>query len=1210
MKMGQSARCFWWATLYCVLYLVSASDEDLMDFDFSDLKEIDWNYENENSQENFKKSTAKPEENTITFEDDFDLLEEQDNKVHSIPFDWREKLLRTALSKALTNKVVRQKFIEVMPILRVLSRQQKLALSALITAQISAKQGHELKLDQVRMMFGDDKSLILPVVYDIANLVKSSAKKYISFDYSLQDLAKFGKAKVQNDRKKLDLSTIELDEDDNLTNFGKGTVQAERKKLDLSSTELAEDDLNEGIGTLPYTGELSKEDDMEDFMEDMREEYLDPMEINKELQTETAKKAQTGKKAIPVIVAEAKKREELKKPIEEPEVIVDDPIKINLELQKDVPTLELLKGSVPIPSGAEKKLTKSAAASIVSTTPTTLRRTRRATENREFVHKLIRSVPLSVNEADLQRGLAGRTLKLNTTAFASPKESTLKPLVTAEPTVDHTAETPKSDNDQLEPYQLVEDLAFASLNGSEILLGADNQTTEDDITPDNEEEPAEALPTPEELIAGPRYRVSANKIINMRTSGPMPKGKRVLTKVRGRPIKGTGVSPPKKCERFTASMCIRTEDYPIDQIMGSIRRHRNAMTALLAEYNDKLHNVESSDDFDEYFNSKKRRQDTNEVQGGLCQSIVRYARPQKARSASGEWKFIVNTGQHTQTLRLEKCTSPQESCSYLSSSYKSYCSQVYNYHRLLSWDKTRGLHVDIFKVPTCCSCQISGIRQQQFAAVLSSFNKKEYSPAPKTESYRNEPHEYAEEDLDEDEDDDFGFNVRTTNHYKHDSSFDANELLSGSSKRVRTKIPSPTVGSYLSPPGDDEFEQYPYKLPRDTSTVYKHSAPASSVSLSSPSSSSPAGSSRKILRDLAKRRPQKSYSGDYQAADLEYSPSEQHSEREVVAMTALRPSPLAPEPFVHSHHSLAHPQQDDLSLSIPMPTKNHHHSENAAGSDNDRTTLPHESSVSQSTTPAVRAASLPAHYYTDASGGGLKVHRSRVRIAATGTTAGSKTSTTTAIPETTAQRETPSKRPVIPSITSDVFRNPYISTFNLTTPKPMATGSQVNGSTKSPSPPRRINYSYHPIIDFFEYNRRIQSSISDGSTTTPPPSPAPSIAATVRRVRSTARPSYLLSSTQLYAHKIPNAVALNTYHHQNSQQQEQQQQPSTQHNERRIGYGADGDGSSVRTHLQFSHKIQHGDQTPALAQQPFPAVRSQQETEVADVWHPVVLENF
>lgn len=28
----------------------------------------------------------------------------------------------------------------------------------------------------------------------------------------------------------------------------------------------------------------------------------------------------------------------------------------------------------------------------------------------------------------------------------------------------------------------------------------------------------------------------------------------------------------------------------------------------------------------------------------MCNSIIRYARPQKARSATGEWKFIVNTG--------------------------------------------------------------------------------------------------------------------------------------------------------------------------------------------------------------------------------------------------------------------------------------------------------------------------------------------------------------------------------------------------------------------------------------------------------------------------------------------------------------------------------------------------------------------------------------
>lgn len=54
------------------------------------------------------------------------------------------------------------------------------------------------------------------------------------------------------------------------------------------------------------------------------------------------------------------------------------------------------------------------------------------------------------------------------------------------------------------------------------------------------------------------------------------------------------------------------------------------------------------------------------------------------------------------------CRKPGGSCSYVSHHYKSQCSQVYNYHRLLSWTKDRGLHMDIFKVPTCCSCHIMG----------------------------------------------------------------------------------------------------------------------------------------------------------------------------------------------------------------------------------------------------------------------------------------------------------------------------------------------------------------------------------------------------------------------------------------------------------------------------------------------------------------------
>lgn len=52
--------------------------------------------------------------------------------------------------------------------------------------------------------------------------------------------------------------------------------------------------------------------------------------------------------------------------------------------------------------------------------------------------------------------------------------------------------------------------------------------------------------------------------------------------------------------------------------------------------------------------------------------------------------------------------TPQSSCSFISENYRSSCVQVYNYHRLLTWDNKLGLHMDIFKIPTCCSCHVHG----------------------------------------------------------------------------------------------------------------------------------------------------------------------------------------------------------------------------------------------------------------------------------------------------------------------------------------------------------------------------------------------------------------------------------------------------------------------------------------------------------------------
>jgi hypothetical protein len=44
------------------------------------------------------------------------------------------------------------------------------------------------------------------------------------------------------------------------------------------------------------------------------------------------------------------------------------------------------------------------------------------------------------------------------------------------------------------------------------------------------------------------------------------------------------------------------------------------------------------------------------------------------------------------------CRRPHEVCTFISGNFRSECSQVYNYHRLLTWDDVKGLHMDIFKV--------------------------------------------------------------------------------------------------------------------------------------------------------------------------------------------------------------------------------------------------------------------------------------------------------------------------------------------------------------------------------------------------------------------------------------------------------------------------------------------------------------------------------
>ncbi|RXG61523.1 hypothetical protein Avbf_12879 [Armadillidium vulgare] len=166
------------------------------------------------------------------------------------------------------------------------------------------------------------------------------------------------------------------------------------------------------------------------------------------------------------------------------------------------------------------------------------------------------------------------------------------------------------------------------------------------------------------------------------------------------------------CQRYTEDICLDTDNYPHQEILKSLSLDPTRSRILMAEVkeqsaDDLVDGITSSQeaqyDYSHYYGNrridslKSMHRDFAEDGGYLCPSEVKYARPKRARNSKGEWKFIVNMEKYSQTIRMEKCMKPGGTCSYVSHHYRATCNQIYNYQRLLSWKKERGLHMDIFK---------------------------------------------------------------------------------------------------------------------------------------------------------------------------------------------------------------------------------------------------------------------------------------------------------------------------------------------------------------------------------------------------------------------------------------------------------------------------------------------------------------------------------
>lgn len=185
-----------------------------------------------------------------------------------------------------------------------------------------------------------------------------------------------------------------------------------------------------------------------------------------------------------------------------------------------------------------------------------------------------------------------------------------------------------------------------------------------------------------------------------------------------------------RCDKFTASICVDDFEYPEQAIVDEIYKRREIFELMYSDDAPKPGEQTSlvdgiPRDVEEsyvYETQDDDQRDSNEAassmttlkdgihgtsaSGYVCPSEVLYGRPKLAKSVSGEWKVIVNAGEFTQTLRMEKCLKPNARCNFIMPPLETRCAQVHSVHRLMVFEKGRGFFVESFKIPTGCNCQI------------------------------------------------------------------------------------------------------------------------------------------------------------------------------------------------------------------------------------------------------------------------------------------------------------------------------------------------------------------------------------------------------------------------------------------------------------------------------------------------------------------------
>uniref|UniRef100_A0A0P5PRS6 Uncharacterized protein n=1 Tax=Daphnia magna TaxID=35525 RepID=A0A0P5PRS6_9CRUS len=178
---------------------------------------------------------------------------------------------------------------------------------------------------------------------------------------------------------------------------------------------------------------------------------------------------------------------------------------------------------------------------------------------------------------------------------------------------------------------------------------------------------------------------------------------------------------PKCAEKGNETFCLKDSEYPLKEVKYAIEYDPLVLMKYADVADQSADNLvdgltslsENHFDYPDYHGKTFEKSNWVGDEGYICPSDVLYTRPLRAVNTDGEWRVIVQDiawPGYTQTQRIETCLFAGASCRTVAPCYGSKCLQKYVYQRMLSFDPCdpeKGIFVDIYKLPSACSCRVS-----------------------------------------------------------------------------------------------------------------------------------------------------------------------------------------------------------------------------------------------------------------------------------------------------------------------------------------------------------------------------------------------------------------------------------------------------------------------------------------------------------------------